>query len=53
MAVNKSKKTNRINIKNMVYALLTSDTAAGTEYGEVKPLGKAMQVQLTPTLFVH
>ena len=34
----------------MVYALLTSDTAAGTEYGEVKPLGKAMQVQLTPSL---
>lgn len=50
MAVNKSKKTNRINIKNMVYALLTSDTTAGAEYGEVKPLGKAMQVQLTPSL---
>lgn len=45
-----SKKGNKINIKSPVYALLTSDTLDGVAYGEVKSLGKAMQVQITPTI---
>lgn len=47
---NVSKKTNRINIKNVVYALLISDAAEGVEYGPVKSLGKSMQIQVTPSL---
>ena len=47
---NKSKKSNRINVKNLVYAKLTSDASGGTEYGEVQPISPAMQVQLTPSL---
>ncbi len=43
-----SKKSNRINIARPVYSLILTDTAEGTTYGPVKPLGKAMQVQLTP-----
>lgn len=48
--MNKSKKANRINVKNIVYALLLSDTSEGVSYGDVKSLGAAMQVQLTPSL---
>ena len=50
MAVNKSTKANRINVVDPVYAILQSDTKEGTTYGEVKNLGEAMQVQLTPSL---
>lgn len=44
----KSKKTYRINIKKPVYAIMLSDTPEGVEYGEVKSLGEAMNVGLTP-----
>lgn len=45
-----SAKSYRINITNPVYALLTSDTADVVEYGDVKSLGEAMQVQITPSV---
>lgn len=47
---NTSVKANRINVKNLVYCLLTSDTSAAATYGTVKPLAKAMQVQITPSV---
>lgn len=50
MAGKTSKKANRINVKNVVYAMLESDESSGTTYGEVKTISPAMQVQLTPTL---
>lgn len=50
MAGKTSKKANRINVKNVVYAMLESDESGGTTYGEVKTISPAMQVQLTPTL---
>lgn len=46
---NTSAKSNRINVKNLVYCLLTSDDASGVEYGDVKPLAKAMKVEVTPS----
>lgn len=50
MAENVSKKSNRINVKGLVFALLTADTSAGTIYGAVKELAPVMQIQLTPSL---
>lgn len=44
-----SAKSNRINVKNLVACLLTTDTQAGVEYGEVFPLAKAMTVDVTPS----
>lgn len=44
-----SVKSNRINVKNLVYALLTSDDSTGVTYGNVKSLAKAMTVQITPS----
>lgn len=44
-----SAKSNRINVKNLVYTILQSDTKAGVEYGEVEELAKAMSVQVTPS----
>ncbi|WP_461614372.1 major tail protein [Clostridium sp. Marseille-QA1073] len=44
------KKTARINVKNMVYAILTKDDTQTVEYGEVKPFAKAMQIQVTPSV---
>lgn len=46
---NTSSKSNRINVKNLVYCLLTSDGDAGVAYDAVKPLAKAMTVEVTPT----
>lgn len=46
----KSGKSNRINVKNLKYCLLTTDDSTGTTYGEVKGFGKAMQIQLTPSV---
>ena len=43
-----SVKSNRLNVTNPVFCLLTTDTAEGTTYGAVESLGKAMQVQITP-----
>lgn len=50
MGGNTSAKSYRINITNPVYALLTADAKDAVTYGEVKPLGEAMQVQLTPSV---
>lgn len=44
------KKTNRINIKNVVYAKCIKDDISGVQYSEIKPLAKAMQVQISPGL---
>ncbi len=44
------KKANRINVKNLVYAVLTSDDHTATTYGDIKPISPAMQIQLTPTV---
>lgn len=46
---NTSSKSNRINVKNLVYCILESDDASGVAYGNVKPLAKAMTVDVTPT----
>lgn len=43
-------KSNRINITNPVYCLLLDDKPEGTTYGEVKSLGEAMQIQITPSV---
>lgn len=45
---NVSVKANRINITDPVYCMLTMDTKESVTYGEVKNLGEAMQVQITP-----
>ena len=50
MAGQKSKKANRINIKNAVYCKMLTDEAGSTTYDEPKSLSPAMQVQLTTTL---
>ena len=50
MVTGKSIKSNRINVKNLKYCLLTTDDSTGTTYGEVKDFGKAMQIQLTPSV---
>ena len=50
MEMNKSAKANRINITSPVYAKLLTDNADGTTYDEVRGFGKAMQVQLTPSV---
>lgn len=44
------KKSNRINVKNLVYAVLEKDDAQSVEYGQIKPFGKIMQIQITPGL---
>lgn len=49
MIVNPSSKSNRINVKNLVYSVLTSDTSAGVSYDSVNPLAKAMTIEVTPT----
>ena len=50
MTAAKSVKSNRINVTNPVYSLLLTDTSAGTTYGTVESLGKAMQIQVTPQI---
>lgn len=50
MSGQKSKKANRINIKNLVYCKLLTDEVGSTTYGEVKPLSPAMQIQVTVSL---
>lgn len=49
MIVNTSAKSNRINVKNLVFCTLTSDDASGVEYGGVNPLAKAMTIEVTPS----
>lgn len=43
-------KSYRINIKNLVYAPLTSDTKAACTYGDIKRLAGLKSIQLTPTV---
>lgn len=45
-----SSKANRINVKNLVYAVITEDTKTAFTTGEIKSFAKAMQVQITPTV---
>lgn len=49
MVANTSAKSNRINVKNLVYCLLESDDTSGVAYGDVKPLAKAMTIEVTPS----
>lgn len=44
------KKTARINVKNMVYAVILKDDTQTVEYGPVKQFAKAMQIQVTPSV---
>lgn len=43
-----SKKSNRINIKNLKYCILTSDTSSGVTYDAVNDMAKAMTVDVQP-----
>lgn len=49
MILNTSAKSNRINVKNLVFCTLTSDDASGVVYGDVNPLAKAMTIEVTPS----
>lgn len=40
----------RMNVKNLVYAMLTSDSSTETVYGSVKNFADARQIQITPTV---
>lgn len=46
----KSNKSYKINIKNPVYCVVTADNEAGTTYGEVKSLGEAQEISITPSV---
>lgn len=46
----KGNKSYRINIKKPVYAILTSDSEEGTEYGAVGSLGEGQQIVITPSV---
>lgn len=46
----KSVRANRINVENLVYAKLLTDTKEGCTYDTVKELAPAMQVQITPSV---
>lgn len=43
-------KSYRMNVKNLVYAPLLTDTSTGSTYGEVKKFASARQIQITPTV---
>lgn len=45
-----SVQTNRINVSNLVYAKLISDSASGVSYGEVKQIAPVMKVGVTPAI---
>lgn len=49
MAGNTSSKSNRINVKNLVFAPLTTDDTNGVTYDSVEALAKAMTIQITPS----
>lgn len=40
----------RMNVKNLVYAKLLTDTETGTTYGDIKKFADARQIQVTPTI---
>lgn len=46
----KSKRAYRMNVRGMVYAIVVSDSEAGTVYGDVKPFASARQIQISPTI---
>lgn len=46
----KGNKSYRINIKKPVYAIITSDTKEGTEYGPVGSLGEGQNIVITPSV---
>lgn len=48
--MNKSSKANRINVKNLKYAVIIEDTETAFTIDEIKNFAKAMQVQITPTV---
>lgn len=43
-------KSFRINVKNLVYAKMLTDTASGCTYDDVKSLAGVKSIQLTPTV---
>lgn len=45
-----NKQAYRINVENLVYAPLEKDVEGEIQYGEVKELSEAMQIQLTPSI---
>ena len=45
-----SKKAYRINVKNLVYATLTTDTSTGCTYAAPKPFSKTRQIQISPKI---
>ena len=51
MITNVSSKSNRINVKNLVFCTLTSDDSSGVVYGDVYPLAKAMTIEVTRHVF--
>lgn len=50
METMKSKKEYRMNVRNLVYAPVLSDTEEKTEYGQVKKFASARQIQIAPTI---
>lgn len=40
----------RMNVKNLVYAILQTDTSTESTYGTVKKFASARQIQITPTV---
>lgn len=45
-----SAQANRINVSRIVYAPIIKDSSTEYTHGEIKTLGAAMQIQLTPSL---
>lgn len=45
-----SVKANRINVSRIVYTPILKDTATEYTHGDIKELGKAMQVDIAPSL---
>lgn len=48
--MNKFKKAYRINVEHLVYAIMTKDEPSLVDYGTIKKLSEAMQIQLTPSV---
>lgn len=50
MSMSTSEQAYKINVKHPVYAVMLTDTEAGTTYGDVKTFGEAQQIQMTPSV---
>lgn len=48
--MNTIKKAYRINVENLVFAILEQDKVDLVQYGAVKKMSEAMQIQLTPSV---